>query len=173
MLDTGQRMHFGLDGGRHECGEPPGHHFRPECGVHNVEGLQILLVSVAEKSVRQVRQQLQIGLYTWKYIYGGYFPLTCMARHCRPHAANATTDSCWWMWVYGSMRWHSRPWQSDLAALSDTAVPNNGEQVINACSICLYVYILNLTFSRSIFCAGNHLPQNTITGRPRRSTPLW
>lgn len=62
MLDTGQRMHFGLDGGRHECGEPPGHHFRPECGVHNVEGLQILLVSVAKESVRQVRQQLQMGL---------------------------------------------------------------------------------------------------------------
>lgn len=49
MLDTGQRMHFGLDGGRHECGEPPGHHFRPECGVHNVEGLQILLVPIAKK----------------------------------------------------------------------------------------------------------------------------
>lgn len=45
MLDTGQRVHFGLDGGRHECGEPPSHHFRPERGMHNVEGLQILLVS--------------------------------------------------------------------------------------------------------------------------------
>lgn len=49
MLDTGQRVHFGLNGGRHECGEPPSHHFRPECGVHNVEGLQILLVSVVIK----------------------------------------------------------------------------------------------------------------------------
>lgn len=65
MLDTGQRMHFGLDGGRHECGEPPGHHFRPECGVHNVEGLQILLVSVAKKKEKEKLE----NSCKWDYIY--------------------------------------------------------------------------------------------------------
>lgn len=73
MLDTGQRMHFGLDGGRHECGEPPGHHFRPECGVHNVEGLQILLVSVAKKRERKISKQLQMGLYVCIYSSWGIF----------------------------------------------------------------------------------------------------
>lgn len=48
VLNARQRVHFRLDGGRHKCGEPPGHHFSPECGVHYIEGLQILLVSVEE-----------------------------------------------------------------------------------------------------------------------------
>lgn len=46
VLHTRKRVHLGLDGRRHERGEPPGHHLSPESGVHDIEGLQVLLVSI-------------------------------------------------------------------------------------------------------------------------------
>ena len=36
--------HLLFDARRHERGEPPGHQLGPERGVHDVEGLQVLLV---------------------------------------------------------------------------------------------------------------------------------
>lgn len=39
VLHAGQRVHLRLDRGRHERCEPPGHHFRPDGRVDDVESL--------------------------------------------------------------------------------------------------------------------------------------